>query len=137
MKSSWPKAIEFVLQHEGGYSNDPADPGGETHWGISKRAYPKLDIKNLTREQAISIYFNDYWIKSGADELFYPMDIIVFDCAVNMGLSRAKVLLQESYDWKDYLLNRIAHYKRIVKPETAKFFKGWVNRVLDLYILVK
>lgn len=55
------KAIDFVLDNEGGYSNNPADPGGETNFGISKRAYPYLDIKNLTREEAITIYQRDYW----------------------------------------------------------------------------
>ena len=42
-------AVEIVLQNEKGYVNDPADPGGETNWGISRRAYPHLDIANLTR----------------------------------------------------------------------------------------
>jgi lysozyme family protein len=55
------KAIDFVLANEGGYANNPADPGGETNFGISKRAYPYLDIKNLTREEAITIYQRDWW----------------------------------------------------------------------------
>ena len=49
-------AIAFVLNEEGGYSNDPRDPGGETNFGISKRAHPQVDIKNLTLEEAESIY---------------------------------------------------------------------------------
>ena len=44
--------IDNVLESEGGYVNDKDDPGGETNMGISKRAYPDLDIKNLTREEA-------------------------------------------------------------------------------------
>lgn len=55
------KAIDFLLANEGGYSNNPADPGGETNFGISRRAYPFLDIKNLTRDEAIAIYQRDYW----------------------------------------------------------------------------
>jgi hypothetical protein len=50
------QAIENVLKNEGGYVNDPYDPGGETIFGISKRIYPHLDIKNITRNQAIDIY---------------------------------------------------------------------------------
>ncbi|WP_425526518.1 glycosyl hydrolase 108 family protein [Xanthomonas oryzae] len=50
-----------MLSHEGGYVNDPRDPGGETQWGISKRAYPELNIRALTRDQAIEIYRRDYW----------------------------------------------------------------------------
>lgn len=38
-------AVEIVLKHEGGYVNDKKDPGGETNMGISKRAYPHIDIK--------------------------------------------------------------------------------------------
>ena len=56
-------AVEVVLTHEGGYTNNPADPGGETNYGISKRSYPQLDIKALTREQAVEIYRQDWWEK--------------------------------------------------------------------------
>ena len=49
-------AIPRVITNEGGYVNDPDDPGGETKYGISKRSYPALDIKNLTVEQATAIY---------------------------------------------------------------------------------
>src|ERR1043166_4882428 len=56
------KAIGFVLSNEGGYEPpNTADPGGETNFGISKRQYPFLDIKKLTREEAIAIYERDYW----------------------------------------------------------------------------
>ena len=54
-------AIPITLENEGGYVNDPADPGGETKYGISKRSYPALDIKNLTVEQATAIYLRDFW----------------------------------------------------------------------------
>ena len=54
-------AIDTVLAQEGGYVNDPLDPGGETKWGISKRQYPDLDIKAITREEAVAIYKRDYW----------------------------------------------------------------------------
>ena len=61
MSSSFDLAIPIVLENEGGYVNDPADPGGETKYGISKRSYPALDIKNLTVEQATAIYLKDFW----------------------------------------------------------------------------
>jgi lysozyme family protein len=44
-------------------SNDPKDPGGMTKWGISKRSYPDLDIAGLTREQALEIYYRDWWVR--------------------------------------------------------------------------
>jgi lysozyme family protein len=62
LMSDFEQAVEFVLGHEGGYSNDPNDPGGETNFGISKRAYPNVDIKNLTRDGAKEIYLHDFWL---------------------------------------------------------------------------
>ena len=56
--------IEVVLEHEGGYVHDPKDLGGETNFGIAKRFYPDVDIKNLTKEQAKQIYKKDYWDKN-------------------------------------------------------------------------
>ena len=57
---SFEEIINKVLEHEGGYVNDPTDLGGETKYGITKRFYPDLDIKNLTKEEAKQIYYNDY-----------------------------------------------------------------------------
>ena len=48
---------------EGGYVNDPDDPGGETNFGISKRSYPQLDIKALSIDKAIDVYYHDFWLK--------------------------------------------------------------------------
>jgi lysozyme family protein len=137
MNENFQKALNFVLKWEGGYSFDPSDPGGETHWGISKKAHPDLDIKNLTQEAAGKIYLDDYWKKAGCNTLPAPLDLIIFDTAVNMGVTMALALMQDSKDWRDYLLKRIALYARIVKPGTAKYFRGWINRVLDLYFHVK
>jgi lysozyme family protein len=134
MKDTWPTAIEFVLVHEGGLSIDPDDSGGTTKYGISQKAHPGLDIKNLTREQAETIYKLDYWNAVNADSLPWPHDLIVFDTAVNCGRGRALTLQQESFDWKDYLINRMAFYRRLGKD---KYIKGWVYRVLDLYALIK
>ena len=58
---SFDRIIEFTLQEEGGYVNNPADPGGMTKYGISKRSYPNLDIANLTIDQAKAIYERDFW----------------------------------------------------------------------------
>lgn len=74
-----------TLDHEGGYVWDEDDPGGETNFGISKRAYPKLDIKNLTKHEAVKIYHKDYWLKYRCGDLPSNIRHIVFDGAVNMG----------------------------------------------------
>ena len=89
-------AIQFILQAEGGYVNDPTDRGGETNFGISKRAYPDLDIKNLSLNDAENIYFKDYWLKAKCNELPPQMAIVVFGSAVNHGVTRAIKLLQQT-----------------------------------------
>ena len=85
-----------LMGNEGGYSNNPKDPGGETNWGISKRSYPTLDIKNLTQDAAKAIYKRDFWDKCRCDELFPVLAFALFDCAVNSGCERAVILLQKT-----------------------------------------
>ena len=83
MRDTFDTAVTAVLSYEGGYVNDPNDPGGETNWGISKRAYPNLDIRNLTRDRAIQIYRRDYWDSLGCDQFPPAIVIALFDSAVN------------------------------------------------------
>jgi len=90
------RALEFVLRHEGAYVNDPQDPGGETNMGISKRAYPALDIANLTRNQAAAIYRADYWDRMQCDKFPEPLAIILFDSGVNQGTNAAVKMLQKA-----------------------------------------
>ncbi|MFX6884101.1 glycosyl hydrolase 108 family protein, partial [Acinetobacter baumannii] len=61
------QAFDRLIGNEGGYVNNPADPGGETQWGISKRAYPNVNIRDLTREQAKAIYRRDVWQRASLD----------------------------------------------------------------------
>lgn len=129
------KALQFVLKWEGGYSNDPNDPGGETKYGISKRSYPELDISKLTLKQAEKIYYENYWLKTGCDQLPYPFNIVVFDTAVNMGRRRALEFLNAYNDWRDYLLKRLYTYSKF--KQAKLYFRGWANRTLDLYDLIK
>jgi len=127
------RAMEFVFKWEGGYGNDPKDPGGETNFGISKRQYPTLIIKDVTQEEAKDIYEVDYWKKSGADALLWPMNLIVFDTAVNMGVSKAKAILSDNPYWRDYIIARIETYTKYRGFNT--FGHGWINRVIALYHL--
>lgn len=90
-------AIPLILKHEGGYVNDPADAGGETKYGISKRTYPNVDIKNLTVDQAKAIYYKDWWMTGPYESLSYSaLATKVFDTAINVGASRAYKFLQEA-----------------------------------------
>jgi len=132
MNDNFEKSVAFVLKWEGGYIDDKSDPGGETKYGISKRSYPALDIKNLTMDEAKAIYRKDYWERSGCDGVPWPMCLVVFDTAVNMGLSRASEFRGRATDWRDYLLLRIEFYCALAR-RTPRFLRGWINRVTDLY----
>lgn len=90
-------AVELVLKNEGLYVNDVDDKGGETKFGISKRSYPNVDIKNLSVEKAKAIYKKDFWENQNYKNIKNPdLAIKVFDLAVNVGTSRANKLLQRS-----------------------------------------
>ena len=108
---SYLAALEFTERHEGGYSNTPGDQGGETKFGISKRIYPKIDIKNLSRNQAREIYKRDYWDKVQAESL--PSDVakVVFDTSVHSGVPMAAKHLQTAIG---------ANPDGIVGPRTLK-----------------
>ena len=89
-------AIERVLKIEGGYVNDPSDPGGETNFGISKRSYPNVDIRALTREQAIAIYKSDFWDAVNGADLYPSIAYQTLDFAVNSGTGTAIRYLQRA-----------------------------------------
>lgn len=90
------QAFASVVGLEGGYVNDQRDPGGETRYGISKRAYPDEDIKNLTLDRAKVLYRRDYWNACRCDELPARLAPLVFDAAVNQGVATAIRLLQQA-----------------------------------------
>ena len=125
---------EWGNKPDGGYTNDPVDPGGETKYGISKRQYPHLDIKNLKLADAHEIYKRDYWNSCGADNLSYPLCLAVFDTAINLGQDDSDKWLKETRDFRAFLDLRVAKYHRLVArtPKMVKYLKGWLNRVADI-----
>jgi lysozyme family protein len=82
-------AVERVLANEGGYSSNPADPGGETRFGISARSNPDVDIAALTRDAAIEIYWREWWLRFGFAQLPDAIGAKTFDLAVNIGAAQA------------------------------------------------
>lgn len=149
MSNRFNDLVAIVLKHEGGYVNDPKDPGGETNFGISKRAFPKEDIKGMTRERAIAIYQKKYWDAARCSEIPESLQPIYFDTAVNAGVVTAIRLLQiaagieadgvfgektarEAFtvSRQKYAFERLAYYERLIKknPALAKFRKGWTKR---------
>ena len=91
------KALPFTLAREGGYT---VDSGGETWKGISARQYPHLRHRIIARDlsdgEIAAIYLADYWVPAGCDRLPFPLDCVVFDSCVNLGLDDVAVMLPEA-----------------------------------------
>lgn len=87
-------SFDRLIGNEGGYTAGAGDPGGETNWGISKRAYPALNIKALTRDEAREIYRRDFWERGQMDKFDAALAFQVFDFAVNSGIETAIRKLQ-------------------------------------------
>jgi lysozyme family protein len=154
MESS--KVIEHIIRLEGGYINHPKDPGGETKYGISKRTYPDLDIKELTKEDAELIYFRDFWSPMGIEYLPGKIQFLVMDCGVNQGPVTAIIILQKilgvkadgivgtntiveagMYDEielvKRYAIHRYLRYTKTENFDT--FGGGWTRRLIEAVVL--
>jgi len=151
--------IEKVLEHEGGYVDDPTDAGGETKYGISKRAYPDEDIKELTVERAKELYKRDYWDRFRTGSLPDRLRHIYVDMCINMGGGRAIKILQEACNSKNankidvdggigpatikaassvepFRLRayRVMFYAELVmkKPKQERFWVGWFRRSCEV-----
>lgn len=94
---SFDEAFDRLIGNEGGYVNDPRDPGGETNWGITKRvamAHGYMGaMQSMTRDQAKKIYLTSYWNVIGPD-VHPAIKFQVFDFAVNAGVETAIRKLQ-------------------------------------------
>lgn len=152
-QNDFQKSMKFVLDAEGGYTNDPADPGGETNYGIDKRSHPDVNIKELTVEQATDIYFTEYWVKFNCAQFAWPLNCVYFDCCVNTGNKQSNKFLQRAVGTEadgilgpktlgavnsksiDVVANAVIgqrqkFYETLAenKPTLKKFLKGWTNR---------
>lgn len=105
MDANFVPALQAVLVHEGGYSNHPSDPGGATKNGIIKRVYddwrrskglPLRDVREITYTEVHDIYHARYWMLAKAHRLPAGLDYVVFDSAVNSGVSQAGKWLQRA-----------------------------------------
>lgn len=148
--------IERVLAHEGGYVNDPRDPGGETNFGITRATARQAGytgkMRDLTRQKAIEIYYKQFWLGNQCDQLPRALAFQYFDACVNHGAKNATRFLQQAAGVKvDGFLGQ-ATLKAIQKqPENElilrfnesrlRFYtqlstfktygKGWTKRVAD------
>jgi lysozyme family protein len=103
MNRNWDKCFDLVIVNEGGYVDNPADPGGATNWGCTKAVWEqyighevsKEDIRNLTKEDVKPLYKRNYWDAIHGDALPSGLDYCIFDCAINSGVGRAAKFIQE------------------------------------------
>jgi lysozyme family protein len=152
-------AIVKTLAKEGGakFTDIANDKGGATKYGISQTAYPRLDIRSLTEQQAREIYKRDYWDRIGGDAIkSQAIAENIFDTAVNMGPRTASRLVQVTLDItpadgvignssilvinkqqeeifiSHFTLAKIARYAKICMSDKtqSKFLLGWINRAL-------
>lgn len=154
MIADFDKAFKLIIGAEGGYSNDPNDSGGATKYGISQKAYPYLDIKSLTIDDAKKIYKRDYWDYIHGDEIPFPICTLMFDEAVNQGTGAAIMDLQRACGLSEdgvfgihtleaakkltkeqltlYLANRAMRYTHT--RNVLIYGKGWFKRLFNIVI---
>lgn len=163
MADNFAAAMMVVMKWEGGgkFTDDPQDNGGATCWGITQAtlsehrgcAVTKTDVRTLGFIEAAKIYRRQYWQILHCDDLPAGLDLACFDCAVNMGIGRAKKLLQRAAGvTEDAMLGpkslaaiaamdtktaikaigeyRAEHYRRL--DDFPRFGRGWLNRVADV-----
>lgn len=147
-------SILKTLVHEGGYVNNPKDPGGETNFGISKRQFPNEDIKNMTQDRAIELYREHYWKDLWSQIEGQAIADKLFDLGVLMGVHTAVAILQSTLGIKadgifgdgslsavnqaeetsllaSYKANLVTHTFNLAtqNPDLRIFLKGWANRI--------
>lgn len=147
-------AVLKTLAHEGGFVNDPADPGGATNFGITQADMPGQDMKTLAQAQAITYYQQHYWKQNFSQITDQAVAEKIFDSGVLFGVGEAVKLLQEVMQiavdgafgpetlqhvnskqpaalLTAYKARLVTHALGVgaVKPQLRKFVGGWIARV--------
>jgi len=100
--SNFKECLDLVLKSEGGWVNNPKDPGGETNLGVTKRVWeeyvghPVKTLKNLTKEDVAPLYELKYWRPCYCEVLPTGLNFLVFSMGVNAGPGRSVKLLQSA-----------------------------------------
>ena len=138
-------AISITLGYEGGYTNDKADPGGPTNWGITiwdARMYWKEnataeDVKAMPKAVAIDIYHQKYWAKMKNDDDPAGVDLVTFDYGVNSGVGRAipvrnKTKVEgDAVAWVKAICAERLRFVHQIKTFSV-FGRGWTRRIADV-----
>lgn len=136
------RCLAVLLPLEGGYVDDPRDPGGKTNFGVTQRVYtawrlaeqlPDRSVQGISTGEVQAIYFGDYWRAVGCDGLSDGMALCAFDASVNCGVGTAKQFLLDvgRADIDAYCDRRLRYYDSLVllHPAMTAFLHGWHNRV--------
>lgn len=154
MSLSFQQIFDRLIGHEGGYVDDPRDPGGETNWGVTKRTAQANgytgNMKTMTRQQAYEIYRRAFWVRYNCEQMPDAVAYQFFDAAVNHGFGNASRMLQRAvgvlddgiigkYSLEAINSNPISDTLMVLNGERLNFYtrlknfdrfgKGWVNRV--------
>lgn len=161
MKENFDAALVAVLEHEGGFVNHPQDPGGMTNLGVTKRVWEawvgktvsEADMRALTPALVAPMYRKQYWDAVKGDELPSGLDYLMFDFAINAGVSRAIRTMQRAIGTTpdgaigpktmqalrdadpDALIAKFSDEKEAFYrslPTFATFGKGWLRRVAEV-----
>lgn len=141
MKQNFNDCLNRLLKDEGGYTNDPVDPGGPTNFGITIYDYRKyispkgtaLDVRRMSVDQAKTIYRSKYWDALSCDDLPSGVDYTVFDYGVNSGLGRPRKCLKRFSGLTGIQLINAINDERMAFLRSlhtySRFGKGWARRV--------
>lgn len=156
MKENFDKALALVLRSEGGWVHHPADPGGETNLGVTRRVWEdfcghtELDMRRLTKESVTPLYKKMYWDTVRCDDLPDGADYLAFDFAVNSGVFRCIKTIQRTVGvLEDGILGPMTlkavqsdpYFIEAFSDAKEKFYRGlstfptfgrgWLNRVAE------
>lgn len=152
------RCLPVILGYEGGFVNDPADPGGATNKGITLHTFSTFlgrpatiaELKVIPADATAAIYKQGYWDLVRGDDLFAGIDLFCFDSAVNCGPARAARWLQHALgvnedgqigpatlraqaDASDHLVIEDMRQQREAhyrsQPTFGHFGGGWINRL--------
>lgn len=159
MQDNFDNVLALVLKEEGGFVNDPQDPGGMTNLGVTKRVWEgfvghpvdEAEMRALTPASVGPLYKQNYWDKVHGDDLPRGLDYAVMDLAVNSGTGRAAKFLQQACGIEDDgvigpgtmaainaanpvdLIDKVCNHRLAFLqslPTFAHFGKGWTARVV-------
>jgi hypothetical protein len=142
-QENWQRSLDFVLKWEGGWADDPNDPGGATMKGITLDTYTrwckahgqpqptKADLHAITDAEVEEIYYQWYWLPAHCDKLAWPLCLSTFNLAVNAGVGQAEqTLLESNGDFLLFMSISIAWYTTI--SGWPNYGQAWTRRNADV-----